>query len=573
MKIKCFRVCFFISLLVCFFSCSIASNGSNETAPANEQSSDGTTIQNPDPVNSDEDSLVKEAMDLYGINLNDTTGRIGYPFIDISVGSPDNHPFINMCFDSIYYHGDEAVVANDPDGNTRIVLWRGNYDVKGTVGNAGSIFLKQRYSDSVGVFGAGAEICVYKKATYSLERPVAPDYHFFGPAPDGSSPPIPLPPIMNCFSDKIGGTRFPPVHDLRVDCNHIGTVITGFLNSTLGSLPNPASMADWWGMGPTFKLEPEMVQTEVSVPHFCDFEYVYHLCSKTVVTSEPVPGAGYMEYPVWHQTGYTSVPIPGAGYYQPSSAVWHSTGSWPWDGYWEYPVWHQTGYSSVPIPGAGYNEPEVAVWHQTGYVDVPHEEPYWTTNCGKTGAPHQAPTWVEKCDHKGFPHTATVASVETPEHYMERYKDMFNNTFINNWNNSPYKSYTHLMPYSVKNFDNPDTPVIELRLVSKDDYFLSNGDSVKKGQVIVSDKRKTWWLNIWTGGDGVKGVFNVDRLTGSAIDWNKTVLYFRIEGYYNNKWQKWDNGRQCGGALEGAGDVKDGDYNYVNNLTAQDVTL
>ncbi|MBN2441530.1 MAG: hypothetical protein JXJ04_09285 [Spirochaetales bacterium] len=34
---------------------------------------------------------------------------------------------------------------------------------------------------------------------------------------------------------------------------------------------------------------------------------------------------------------------------------------------------------------------------------------------------------------------------------------------------------------------------------------------------------------------------------GQELQWEDVVLYFKIEGFYNNQWQRWDHDRQVGG--------------------------
>lgn len=101
----------------------------------------------------------------------------------------------------------------------------------------------------------------------------------------------------------------------------------------------------------------------------------------------------------------------------------------------------------------------------------------------------------------------------------------------------------HYMPYSLSNFEEVDTPIVEFVIVSKVNKTL-NGEKINKGDIIVRDKLKTWWLNCWTGSKG----------KGQELQWYEMAMFFRISGFYNDKWMIWENNgtpedpkRQTGG--------------------------
>ncbi|MBN2531333.1 MAG: AbfB domain-containing protein [Spirochaetales bacterium] len=355
-----------------------------------------------------------EALTRYNLDLNlpiETTGKR-------YVGDAENansHLFVKSCYCIPYYHGYEAV-AGDNQGDYRIVIWKGDYDLKndGTfINNTAaffwSLFTQNQNKDDVGYYGAGAEVCVYKKKTYKIRN--AEELLLFLPLEE-----------MLTMLENLKIQLLDALGNIDVDLND-------YIDDDI------------------FESFPE-INSDIDQFIFY-YRDLFKMSDYELMRKIP---------PMMHGFEFRLDPSPNRiiqriGEYLSDS---DNMNNFLYEFIWVY--------AGNPIPAIN--------------------------------------------------------------NIMKKLRDDYPEDF----------EYTHYMPYSPSNFSNADPPLLQAVMVSKVDTVI-DGDVIKKGDVIVADSLRTWWLNCWTGKDG----------HGQELQWDDVILYFKIEGFYNNQWQRWDHDQQVGG--------------------------
>ncbi len=355
-----------------------------------------------------------EALTKYDLDLSQPIETIGTRYIG-DAENADSHLFVKSCYDFPYYHGYEAV-AGDDQGDYRIVIWKGDYDLKndGTfINNTAaffwSLFTQNQNKDDVGYFGSGAEICIYKKKTYKIKK--FEELLMLLPLEEGLTL---LEELKQKLLDALG--------NIDIDLNDYMD------ENVFENIPTINSDLDQF------------------IFYFREF---FKVADYDLMRKIPNLMHGF-------ELGLDPSPnriIQRIGEYLSDS---DNMSNFMYEFIWVY--------AGNPVPAIN--------------------------------------------------------------NIMKKLRDEHPEDF----------EYTHYMPYSLSNFEETSPPLMQFYMVSKVDKVV-DGDVIKKGDVIVADKLKTWWLNCWTGKDG----------HGQELQWNDVVLYFKIDKFYNDQWQRWDHNQQEGG--------------------------